>query len=195
MPTITFDVPDSIKAKIAGHEFTIDTTKIAPACLPLCFVYGVRRKLNDPAGSAHKAVRDEGGTWLASDSEAFITALYDGSLAEKAQRASGESTLDPIMVEARRLAIAEIVTRLGVKGWKECAAHEKGSKYIKVTEKGNLSVVTSAVDAYIERSNKALVAEKNDPEFTEPHQFNNSFWSRAHMIVGAREQTTRDIEL
>lgn len=158
--TISFDVPATVTRKIAGHTFELRFADAPKETLAWQFLYGTRG-LNDAANASKKNVTDGGGDWLAKDSQAFVDAWYDGSVAERARRASGGSTLDPVTVEARKLAAREIVARLGVKTWKDAAGEAKGAKYFKLTEKGNVMPIAEGLDDYIARHDaKAKEADK-----------------------------------
>lgn len=158
--TITINVPATVTRKIAGHTFTLDFAKAPAETLAWQFLYGTRG-LNDAANASKKNVADGGGEWTPADSEAFVNAWLDGTVAERARRASGGSTLDPVTVEARKLAARDVVARLGVKTWKEAATTEKGAKYFKLTDKGNVMALADGLDDYIARHDaKAKDADK-----------------------------------
>lgn len=152
--TVTLEIPATIAKQIGGHDFTLDMSKVAPASLTWLLVYGTRG-LNDKANSAKKLVVDGGGSWLLADSRAFVDALYDGSIAERAAR-SGTSTVDPIGTEARKLALNDILAKIGAKNWAEAAKHEIGKKFVQVREAktGNTYMATDdkALDEFIAKN-------------------------------------------
>jgi len=184
METITFKCPAQITRKIAGHEFTLDFTKVPEETLRWQFLYGTRG-LNDYANSAKKVVVDGGGTWTVGDAQGWVDAWLSGKIAEKVQRSSGGSVMDPVAEAARQLACADICARLGGDSpltWKAAADHATGKKYFTISDKGNVSRNTAAVDEYIERHDaKAPDAVK--------------YATRAKAIVDAKSVDAVEVDL
>jgi hypothetical protein len=192
MPTFTIELPDTITRTIAGHPFEIDLSKVPAESVAYLARYGFRA-LTDASNSAAKVLRDSKGVktneeagWLRKDSLAFVDALYDGSIAEKARRAAGTSTLDPIAEEVLKLVAADIIKRLGVKNWSEASDHAVGKKYFetKTPDSGK---------AYVARNVDALL------DYAKRHDANakpgNGYTDRATVIVNARGTVDPEAEV
>ena len=190
--TVTFDFPAVITRTVAGHTFEIDVAAMPAASAAYIFNAGFRA-LNDAANSAAKQLRDEKGKktnaeagWMLSDSRAYVDALMDGSIAEKARRA-GTSALDPVTEEALRLAAADILSRLGVKSWNDAAASAVGAKYFTLrTPESGKAYVQRNVDAFLDYI-------KRHDEKTKPGK---GYMERAEVIVATRGDVAEsEIEL
>jgi hypothetical protein len=192
MPTFTIELPDTITRTIAGHSFDIDLSKVPAESIAYLARYGFRA-LTDASNSAAKVLRDSKGVqtnveagWLRKDSLAFVDALYDGSIAEKARRAAGSSVLDPIAEEVLKLVAADILKRLDVKSWQAAAEHAVGQKYftMKTPDSGK---------AYPQRNVDALL------DYAKRHDSNakpgNGYTDRATVIVNARGTVDPEAEV
>ena len=179
--TITLEVPATVTRKIAGHEVTLDFAKAPTESLVWQFLYGTRG-INDYANSQKKQVTDGGGEWHKRDSDAWVEAFHTGKIAERAQRTSGASVMDPVAEAARQLACADICAKLGGLTWKAAAEHAVGAKYFSMTAKGNVTRNTVAVDDYIAR---------HDEKAAEPVRYA----TRAAAIVAAKSVDAVDVDL
>lgn len=150
--TITIELPKTAKKVFAGEIFELDLANAPVASLQWAALYGLRG-LTDAINSA-KFARKQGGddTWLRKDSLAFVDAFMDGSIAERARRTGGTSTVDPVVLEARKLATEDIIRRLGATTWKTAFGAKGGEKYFTQTAKGNITRNDVEVDAFINRA-------------------------------------------
>lgn len=159
--TVTLEIPATVTKEVAGHTFEIDMAKVPAVSLAWALRYGLRG-LNDVANSAKFIACGGKGApnkdkWTLADSRSYVDSFLDGSIAERSRRSAGTSVVDPVAVEARKLALDDILAKIGAKNWAEAAKNEIGARFISATvsaKSGNEYLRTNdeAIDAFIEKN-------------------------------------------
>jgi hypothetical protein len=152
---ITVRVPAEVPFKAAGFESTVDVAKLAaeaPDSLMRAIIYGLRRILQDKLNASAAKTKEAGGRWDArKEGEFYLEKLY----ANEWSTAAGDSG-DPVAAMAVNIALDEILRIAGCANRAELAKHDKGRKYVKVSDKGAITPNVGAIVEWLKANDEKL---------------------------------------
>lgn len=166
--TIT-NLPKTFTA--CGQEVAFDAGTFPQEALDRIFAYGLGRVFQDRVNSAAFAhAKATGAKWTDSKKRDALEAVIAKWQAGDFGSTRGESVVDPVTLEAVRLAEAEVQRATGTKTRKEMAADERAAKYVTISDKGAVNPNYPALREFIERNPKlglmkraqAIVDARND---------------------------------
>lgn len=149
MTTQQISVPETFEAKVRGVSFNVEPVSLPVHSLERIFAYGLQRILNDACAGAKN---DEEAKSLAETKW--------GNLKAGVLRASGTREGDPIKAEAKRIALAKVLSAPVFKGWLAENSLKAGDKDAKA-KAGEMAVKLAQREDILAQARANVVGVKD----------------------------------